>query len=177
MALIATQTPDTASGEVADIYGQIKARLGVVPTPVQLLSASPIWLRQQQESMNYYITHPTIGFAAMTVVRMLVSVESKCAYCIDRNASVLINMCDWTEEQVAATRESIDKSPLDAKDRALVGLAVKAAHDSLSVTAADVEAVRALGWSDADIMDGIDHAARMVALDILFNTFKIERDF
>lgn len=177
MALIATQAPDSAAGEVADIYGQIKARLGVVPTPVQLLSASPIWLRQQQESMSYYMAHPNIGFAALAVIRMLVSVESKCAYCIDRNASVLINMADWTEDQVAATRDSVDKSPLDARERALVKLAVKAAHNSLSVTAADIDALRAFGWSDADIMDGVNHAARMVALDILFNTFKIERDF
>jgi alkylhydroperoxidase family enzyme len=177
MALIATQSPETATGEVADVYGQVKARFGVVPTPIQLLSASPIWLRHAQEGMSYYMSHPHIGFAALAAIRMLVSIESKCAYCIDRNASVLINMCDWTADQVAATKASVDGSPLDAKERALVKLAVQAAHDSLSVTAADIDALRALGWTDSDIMDGVNHAARMVALDILFNTFKVERDF
>ena len=177
MPLIATQSPDTATGEVAELYGQVKARLGIVPAPIQLLSASPIWLRQQQESMSYYMNHPRIGFSALTGIRLLASIEAKCEYCIDRNASVLINMADWTLEQVAATREDIAKSPLDERERALVALAVKAAHDSLSVTAQDIEAVRALGWSDGDMLDAVNHAARMVALDILFNTFKIERDF
>ncbi len=177
MALIATQSPDTATGEVAELYGQIKARLGVVPTPVQLLSASPIWLRQQQEGMAYYMAHPHISFAALAAIRMLVSMEAKCAYCIDRNASVLINMADWTAEQVAATKAGIDNAPLDARERALVKLSVQAAHDALSVTEADIDGLRAQGWTDSDIMDGVNHAARMVALDILFNTFKVERDF
>ncbi len=177
MSLLATQSLETATGEVAQIYGAVKERFGSVPTPFQLLSVSPIWLKQQVETMGYYMAHPRIGLAAQATIRMLVSLETKCAYCIDRNAGMLIEMAKWTPEQVAATRESIDKSPLDPKDRALAALAVKAAHDALSVTAADIEAVRKQGWTDADIMDGVNHAARMVASDILYNAFKVERDF
>ena len=36
---------------------------------------------------------------------------------------------------------------------------------------------RALGWSDRDVFDAVNHGARNIAADILFNTFKIDNDF
>lgn len=34
-----------------------------------------------------------------------------------------------------------------------------------------------MGWTDSDLIDAVAHGARNTAVDILFNTFKIERDF
>jgi alkylhydroperoxidase/carboxymuconolactone decarboxylase family protein YurZ len=45
------------------------------------------------------------------------------------------------------------------------------------VTAARLDALRALGWSDGDILDALSHGATMSASDILINAFKVERDF
>ncbi|MDA8231018.1 MAG: hypothetical protein M0006_06745 [Magnetospirillum sp.] len=177
MPLIATQSPEAATGDVAEVYGQVKKRLGIVPTPIQLLSASPFLLKNRQEAMSYYWNHPNIGMAVLAVIRMLASIQARCAYCIDRNASVLIDVCEWTADQVTATREDIGNSPLAPREQALVALSIKAVRDSLSVTAGDVDAVRAQGWTDGDIFDAVNHGAQAVALDILFNTFKIERDF
>ncbi|MDP1572781.1 MAG: hypothetical protein Q8M04_00875 [Pseudomonadota bacterium] len=54
---------------------------------------------------------------------------------------------------------------------------LKATRDSNSVNAADLQAARAAGWSDSDILDAVNHGARMVAGDIVINGFKVERDF
>jgi hypothetical protein len=40
-----------------------------------------------------------------------------------------------------------------------------------------MQAARAAGWSDGDILDAVNHGARMVAGDIIINGFKVERDF
>jgi hypothetical protein len=53
---------------------------------------------------------------------------------------------------------------------------LKATRDSKSVSAIDLEAARAAGWSDRDILDAVNHGARMVAGDIVINGFKVERD-
>lgn len=177
MPLIHTQTPETATGEVAEIYAQVKAAIGSVPTALQLMSASPIWLKQQVESIGYLMNHPNLSFATLAAIRMLVSMETKCTYCIDRNATWLIERAEWTPEQVVATKQNIDNAPLDARDKAMVKFAVQAVKDPRSVTQADVDALRTLGWSDVDIFDAANQAARMVAGDILFDAFKIERDF
>jgi hypothetical protein len=38
----------------------------------------------------------------------------------------------------------------------------------------DMNELRELKWEDKDIIDALNHGARMLATDILFNTFKIE---
>jgi alkylhydroperoxidase/carboxymuconolactone decarboxylase family protein YurZ len=93
------------------------------------------------------------------------------------NAGMLINMAGWTPEQVAATRADFRNSPLSGDEKMLLGLVLKATRDSNSVTALDVQGAREAGWTDGDILDAVNHGARMVAADILINGFKVERDF
>jgi len=37
--------------------------------------------------------------------------------------------------------------------------------------------VNRLGWTDQEILEGLNHCATLVAGDILINAFKVERDF
>ena len=52
--------------------------------------------------------------------------------------------------------------------------AVRTLHD---VNASDVQALRDIGYDDGDILDATNHGARMSAIDIIFDAFKIEKDF
>jgi alkylhydroperoxidase family enzyme len=108
---------------------------------------------------------------------MLVSQAGSCSYCIDMNAGMLIQMAGWTPEQVAATRADFKASPLTDKEKTMLGLVLKATRDALGVTAQDLATVRAAGWNDTEILDAVNHGARMVASDILISAFKAERDF
>jgi hypothetical protein len=62
-------------------------------------------------------------------------------------------------------------------ERALIAMVLKAVRDADAEQAADVQAMRDLGRYDMDILDALDHGARQVAGDIIFNAFKIERDY
>lgn len=177
MSILQTVTPESASGEVAGIYAQIRGAWGSVPTAIQVFSANPFLLKHQWEYYGNVMQHPRLTPALTACIRMLVSQAGSCAYCIDMNAGMLIGMLGWTPEQVAATRADYLASPLSASENALLGLVLKATRDANSVTAADVQAVRDAGWTDADILDAVNHGARMVAGDIIINTFKVERDF
>ncbi|MEW5967456.1 MAG: hypothetical protein AB1720_10765 [Pseudomonadota bacterium] len=177
MSILQTVTPETATGEVAEIYAQIRNAWGPVPAAIQVFSANPFLLRHQWEYYGSIMQHPTLSFPLTACIRMLVSQEWNCPYCVDMNAGVLINMAGWTPEQVAATRADFHNSPLSPNEKMLLGLVLKATHDSSSVTAIDLEAVRAAGWTDGDILDAVNHGARQVAGDILINAFKVERDF
>ncbi len=177
MSLIPMQSPESATGEVAEIYTQIQAALGSVPNAFRIWSLNPIWLRQQWEYVGYYLRHPTLSFPLLAVVRLLTSVGQACGYCVDLNAGLLVQMAGWTPDQVAATRADLEDSPLSEREKALVRLVLQAVRDANSVTADDLDRVRSLGWSDLEIFDAVNHGARQVAADTLFNTFHIERDF
>ena len=177
MSMLQTVTPESATGEVAEIYAQIQNAWGQVPTAIQAYSANPFLLKQQWEYYGSIMQHPTLTMPLTTCIRMLVSQAGNCTYCIDMNAGMLINMAGWTPDQVAATRTNYLDSPLSLQEKTLLGLVLKMTRDSTSITAADMQTAREAGWSDSDILDAVNHGARMVAGDIIINGFKIERDF
>jgi len=176
MPLIQTQSAETATGDVAEIYRQMQQAWGNVPNGFALFSANPLWLKQQWEYVGYYMQHPTLSFSLQAVVRMLVSVGQKCDYCIDMNTGMLMGMAGWTAEQVAATRADVSDAPFSEREKALLRLVLKAVREPLAVTALDLDDLRMQGWNDQEILDAVNHGARQVASDIVFNTFKVERD-
>lgn len=177
MSLIQTVAPEAATGDVAAAYQQIQTLMGRVPTIFQLKSPSPALLQQQLGYLGYYMQHPTLSMPLLACVRMLVSVKNECAYCIDFNAGMLIGMMGWTPDQVAATRADPAAANLPEKEKAMLLFVLKGVANPQSITSADIDALRAQGWKDADILDGLNHGATMVAGDILINAFKVERDF
>jgi uncharacterized peroxidase-related enzyme len=177
MSIISTVTPEQASGKVAEVYGQIQQMMGRVPKAFQLYSSSPVLLEQGMQQIAYYMQHPTLSFPLLAMVRMLVSQHNDCQYCVGFNESMLMQMAGLAPEQVAATRSNLADAPLPDKDKAMLLFVLKATQTPKTVEKSDLDQLRALGWSDGDIMDAVYHGARNVAVDIVFNAFKIDNDF
>lgn len=177
MSIVSTVAPEQATGPVAEIYGQMQQALGRVPNAFRLYSASPDLLAMQWQHIGYYFQHPTLSFPLLAAIRMLVSQDNDCAYCIGMNEAMLIERAGFTPEQTAAAKRDPAATPLPGKDRAMLLFVLKATQAPKDVTRADLDGLRALGWSDRDIFDAVNHGARNVAVDILFNSFKVENDF
>lgn len=177
MSLLKTIAPADATGEVATIYEQIKAAFGGVPSVMSIWSASPYFLKQQYEMIGYYMHHPTLSGPLLACIRMVVSKQTHCQYCVDMNAGMLINMMGWTPEQVAEVQADPAAANLPEREKAMLLFVLKAVNDATAVTAAELGVPRGLGWSDTDIFDALNHGARMVAGDIILNAFKVERDY
>lgn len=177
MSIISTVTPEQARGKVAEVYRKIQQMIGRVPNAFQLYSSSPVLLEQQMQQIAYYMQHPTLSFPLLAMVRMLVSQHNDCQYCIGFNEGMLMQMAGLTPEQVATTRSTPADAHLPDKDKAMLLFVLKATKTPKMVEKSDLDQLRALGWSDGDIMDAVYHGARNVAVDIVFNAFKIDNDF
>ncbi len=176
MPLIQTISRQEATGELKKLYEAIVSMRGSVGNNALLFSVSPELLRQQMEFIKYYMNHPTLSMPFLASIRILVSSTNDCQFCIDFNTTMLINMAGWTFEQVQAMRENIDNANLAPREIALLRITIKAIHDAHAIDTEDLDTLRAMQWSDQDILDAINHASRMLATDIIFNTFKIEKD-
>jgi alkylhydroperoxidase family enzyme len=84
-------------------------------------------------------------------------------------------MAGWTFDQVAAMRKNLNEANLPEREIAMLHLAVKAVRNAHGVNADDLDTLREMNWSDGDILEAVNHATRMLATDIIFNTFKIEK--
>ncbi len=174
MPLIQTIDPKDATGELAKLYKTIEAMRGNVGNNAKLFSISPELLRQQMDFIKFYMNHPTLSMELLAAIRIMVSSAEACQFCIDYNTGMLINFAKWTLEQVNAMRENIDHANLNKRDIAMLRFVMKAIRDAHTVNANDLDLLRGMEWSDADIFDALNHAARMLATDVIFNTFKIE---
>ncbi len=177
MTLLKTVSPEAASGEVAALYDHMKAAFGGVPNALSIWSESPLLLKQQFEFIGYYMQYPRLSGALLATIRMLVSVDTKCIYCVEFNAGMLINMMGWTPEQVAATNTDPSAANLPEREKNLLTWVLKSVQDANHVTAEELDALRAQDWSDQDILEALSHGARMVAGDIILNAFKVKRDY
>lgn len=176
MPLIQTVAPAQAQGPVAEVYRQCEAILGRVPNAFQMYSGSPALLETQWGQTAYFMRHPTLSFPLLALTRVLVSQDNRCDYCIDFNVAMLIEHAGLTPEQIAASKRDPAAAPLDARDKAMLLFALKATRTPHAVGAADIAGLQALGWAESDMLDAVVHGARNMAADIVFNTFKIERD-
>jgi uncharacterized peroxidase-related enzyme len=176
MSLITTVTPSQAQGQVADVYRQIEAAMGCVPNAFQLYSASPELLEHQWQQTGYFVRHPRLSFPLLALTRMLVSQDNQCDYCIDFNATLLIERAGYSIDQLNEIKKNPEAAPLDEKEKAMLLFVLKVTRAASSVAATDIEHLHHLGWQDSDILDAATHAARNMAADAVINAFKVVQD-
>ena len=176
MPLIHTVEPRSAEGSVAAIFREVEQVMGRVPSGMQLYANSPALLDQQWQVIGYYAQHPRLSFAFGSAVRMLVSQENDCDYCLGFNEALLIDRCGWTPEQVAATKRDATAAPLDVKEKALLRFVLETVNSRRPASRDNIDGLLKLGWTTGDILDAVALGARNVAVDIIFNTFQLEGD-
>jgi alkylhydroperoxidase family enzyme len=173
MALIKTVGPDEAEGAIKEVYDMMKEMAGMVPKPLQLMSASPKIFEGYVRTLQYYLAHPSLSPLLLACIRFVSASHCEYPYCIDLNKKFLTKMGGLSEEQVQQLFEDPTAVELPDKDRAMLSLVLKAIRTPEDVQQADVDRLRELGWSDSDIFDGVFHGASMVAAGIAFNAFKM----
>lgn len=177
MSIVQTVAPEQASGKVAQVYARVNEAMGRVPNAIRLYSSSPDLMDQLSQQQAYYMQHPSLSFPLLAMIRMLVSERNDCAYCVGYNESMLINRAGFTPDQIAAAKRDPWDAPLDKKDKAMLLFVLQGTSAPKSIATDDLDRLRALGWSDRDIVDGLYHGARNTAVDIMFDALKIENDF
>jgi alkylhydroperoxidase family enzyme len=175
MALIQTTPPEKAEGKLAELYVETEQIFGMVPNNVRLLGVSPAILENQLDLVGYFREHPTLSVAFLAMVRMLVSKACKSPYCQNLNAGLLMK-AGIKQEQIEAIQTDPTLAPLSEKEKALLLFVLKATDNPHAVVAEDLDSLRSLGWQEMHIFDAVAHAARMVGTNIIFDTFKIDRD-
>ncbi len=89
MALINTASLENAEGTIKEAYDMFMKNLGVIPRPLEMMSASPAIFDQQLQRIQYYTDHPTLSFALLSHIRYLVAHNLNYSFCMDFNKLML----------------------------------------------------------------------------------------
>ena len=175
MSLLNLIEKDEATGRVAEIYETMMNTMGFIPNAFKVYSPSPFVLDKQFANLGYYMRHKTLSGKLLAFIRLLVSEQEQCAYCVGMNSGILLQY-GVLPEMLAEIKKDPSKATLDEKELAMLLFVLKVVKDSNSIDKDDVDKLRSIGWPDADILDATYHGATQIAADKIFNAFKIEAE-
>ena len=173
MTFIDTVPEDRATGDVAAMYETDRKAFGGLPNFARGFSLRPdvyaAW-RQLNGAIKANMDLRRYELATVGAARRLRS-----SYCTLAHGSVLLDKF-LSEDGVRALVDDRESAELDAVDAAVVELADKVARDATSVTQSDVDRLRSLGLTDAEILDVVLAAAARCFFSKTLDGLGIEPD-
>ena len=137
----------------------IRQKLGHVPPHFELFATiNPMRFKMFLEEINYLTSHPHIESDFFTFLRYTVACDNGFTYCINLNKAFLLAK-GYTLEQLQSLEGTKKVLPLDERHQALFDAVMKAIYEPESFTLEVINALKILDWTDADILDAVDHGA------------------
>lgn len=172
MALIKLIEKEEATGRVAEIYETMLNTMGFIPNAFKVFSPSEHVLSAQFGNLEYFMRHKSLGGKLLAFIRVLVSEQEQCKYCITMNSGILLQY-GVLPEKLTEIMANPSLAPLEEKELAMLLFVLKVVKESNSVNQPDIDKLKGLGWTDSDIVDATYHGTTQVGVDRIFNAFQV----
>lgn len=153
MTWVKTIAPETAQGDLAEIYRSIASARGGVAEVHRAQSLNPRALRAHLDLYRAVVfQRSTLGRAARERIAVVVSAANRCDYCVAHHAEALKQLGEDPSIVEALVRRGLPES-LGPTDRALLRWARLGATDPARASKSDLETLRSHGFDDRAILD------------------------
>jgi uncharacterized peroxidase-related enzyme len=172
MAFIETIPEDAAEGATAEQYAADRAEDGYVSNSTKAFGHRPAVLAawvQLGGTIGGTMDPRRYELATVAAARVLRS-----SYCSLAHGKVLAERFLGPERTIALATGAVDT--LDPLDAEIVRFATLVANDAASVTASDVERLRALGLSDEEVLDVVLAVAARCFFSTVLEALGVEPD-
>ena len=149
------RVPGEASlpAEVVALHEAPLEKLGFVPNVLVNYALRPSHLLRWNEHYEELMKGDSgLSKAEREMIAVVVSVANECRYCIAAHSAALRKL---TKDPALADAIADDhtSAPLEPRVRAMLDYARKLTLHPTAMSEADVEGLRAAGWTDEDVMD------------------------
>jgi uncharacterized peroxidase-related enzyme len=173
-----SRIPTPASIETSPAASQplleaVKKQLGSVPNLFRIVGNSPAGL-EGYLGLNGALGKGTIDVRTRQRLAILVAELNGCDYCLSAHTYLGKNVAKLDDEEMATNR---DGGSSDPKAKAALTFAAKVVRARGHVDAADVEAVKAAGYGDAQVVEILLHVALNTLTNYVNTALGTEVDF
>jgi uncharacterized peroxidase-related enzyme len=172
MSRIAIPTREAAPSASQALLDAVEKQLGVVPNLFRLVALSPAALQ------GFLGLNGALGKALDVKTReriaLAVAQINGCDYCLSAHTYLGLNLAKIDASEIALNRKG---ASADAKANAAVAFAVKVTQARGKITDADLQTVKAAGFSDAQIVEIVAVVAENVFTNFLNIVAQTEIDF
>lgn len=172
MTRITPLDPTTATGRAKELFDAVKAKMGAVPNLTRVMAASPAVL-DGYLGLSGALGHGVLPAKVREQLALDVGEANGCDYCVSAH-TFLGKKAGLTDAETLDNRRG---TSADRKTDALLRFARKLLDTRGQVADADLEAVRAAGYGDAEIAETVAHVALNVFTNFLNNVAHTPIDF
>ena len=141
-----------ATGAIAEIYARQKAQMGFVMETAKCMTTRPDLLPVYMEFVAKVRGGFSLGERGWKLITFIVAKHVPSTYCSMVYGQQLVADLG-SKEKVLAVQRDFRNAGLSQKDVAMLAYAEKIALDASCITQADVDRVRAAGFTDHEICD------------------------
>jgi len=150
MSRLSVPSFDSATGATAEVYGQIKKAIGSVPNTFAAIAAHGPAALKSVLFADATLAAGTLTKRDQEVIKLVISAAGGCDYCVAAHN----HLARLAGVKLEVLKQIRDGQPTDdAKRDALVGFVRKLAQSSGTVSDEDFAAIKAAGYSDAQLVD------------------------
>jgi uncharacterized peroxidase-related enzyme len=173
-----SRIPTPASIEAAPAASQpfleaVKKMLGSVPNLFRLVATSPAAL-EGYLGMSGALSKGELPAQTRERIALAVAEVNGCSYCLSAHTYLGKNLAKLDDAEMTANRNGASNDP---KADAAVRFAVKVTHERGHVSDDDVRAVKLAGYSDAQVIEIVQHVALNTWTNYINEVAKTEIDF
>jgi len=150
MSRLAVPAFESATGATAEVYGQIKKAIGSVPNTFAAIGAHGPAALKAVLAADAVLASGTLSKRDQETIKLTISSIAGCDYCVAAH-SLLGKMSGLKSEDLHQIREGGLTG--DTKRDALIGFVRKLAATSGTVGDEDFAAIKAAGYSDAQLVE------------------------
>lgn len=158
-------TIDDAPAASRPLLEAVRKQLGTVPNLFRLVANSPAALEGYLGLMGA-LGKGRLPAATRERIALAIAEINGCDYCLAAHSYLGKTLAKLDEAEIAANRNGVSHDP---KADAAVRFAVKVARERGRVSEADVQALRAAGYDDAQLIEIVQH----VALNVWTNSINL----
>ncbi len=172
MSRLTIPTRDEVPETSRPILDAVQKQLGVVPNMFRLIAQSTAAL--QGYTANSGALARTLDVKTRERIALAVAQVNGCDYCLSAHSYLALNLAKITPEEIVLNRRGASG---DVKADSAVGFAAKLVRERGHVTAADVQAVRDAGYTDAEVVEIVAVTAENVFTNLLNVVADTDIDF
>jgi uncharacterized peroxidase-related enzyme len=170
----------SASLEVKELYQQFRDDFGrpQVPGILQCFATHPPLLKHMLGlAKTMLFTDGALGRQHKEMISAFVSATNQCVYCTDSHAFSFRVHGGGADTLSSVLACNLDSNTITPEQRTLLQFAKKITEDSQAVATADIEAMRAGGWTDLQIAEAIHVTALFAAFNRVVNAFGLPSQY
>src|SRR5262245_34065058 len=141
---------ENATGATAEVYAQLKKSIGSVPNTFAAIGAHGPAALKAVLAADAVLASGSLAKRDQETIKLVISGVAGCDYCVAAH-SLLGKMAGLKQDELKNIRNGAPTG--DAKRDALVRFVRRLARTSGTVSEADFEAIKATGYSDAQLVD------------------------